>query len=703
MQRFKRWVQKDRYGVVRGTLLLGVVMLLCTSMVIRLFYSYDVIAEKERASDAALRVTGQFERLIDNSVIQLSAVADLLEESALEAGPALKNMVEYGIFSEIVIEDSSAEHSDNIHTLRYEVDSFSSEIYSGNDGKLQFCVHMDNGDRIIGKLEVERIKAVLCDAFVEDYGYAVFNVATGAYILNNTTLDDSGYFEALKGLNGLRDAEELMNSGDAQALVERSGASNGDYYIAQSLTKVRPLGIALVIPEELVRSEAWSGRVMPHATIAAAALMLIILVSYTAFSLRRVYVSNKNDAKALAMGERMMNVISHEARITLFIYHRRQGSLISCYDGLSLLSHGGNEYPRSLREIEAACGLDDSESERLHECFHELREGEHTELLVHATSSDREGRVLRILLCASAQEEQEVICCISDCTQEQDSLNRFELEQSYQASVEAKTSSIWQINVANNQWRALSIKKESLLYKLKDAQSSWRDYNADLGNLLRDYLHPADYPDFAETMNIAEIASMFRSGKTEFTKDYRVCRDGGSDYEWHRMCIRIWTDPESNDIFANLYVFNVNAEKNAELERGERKRVLHQTLMALGGLYYGLYYVDLENNLSYTARSLGGDMVTQLCAPYKETFDGYIDSAVHPEDRETLRTMLSAYQLRKLMTEGSHFQRREYRRKSGDSYDRAAIIVQPARFENGIVKEVVLAIRYIGRDKNIEM
>ena len=94
MQRFKRWVQKDRYGVVRGTLLLGVVMLLCTSMVIRLFYSYDVIAEKERASDAALRVTGQFERLIDNSVIQLSAVADLLEESALEAGPALKNMVE---------------------------------------------------------------------------------------------------------------------------------------------------------------------------------------------------------------------------------------------------------------------------------------------------------------------------------------------------------------------------------------------------------------------------------------------------------------------------------------------------------------------------------------------------------------------------------------------------------------------------------
>ena len=68
-----------------------------------------------------------------------------------------------------------------------------------------------------------------------------------------------------------------------------------------------------------------------------------------------------------------------------------------------------------------------------------------------------------------------------------------------------------------------------------------------------------------------------------------------------------------------------------------------------------------------------------------------------------MRNLLSAYHLRKHMTEGSHFQRREYRRKSGDGYELAAIIVQPARFENGMVKEVVLAIRYIGRDKEMEM
>lgn len=700
--RFRKWVQKDRYGVVRGTLLLGVVMLLCTSMVIRLFYSYNIISEKERAGDAVHRATGQFEQLIDNSIIQLSAAAALIDESAADADLVLRHMVEHGMFSEINIVTDIPERSDVDSFLRHEVDSSEAEIYAGTDGQIEFYVQISDGKWLVGRLTAEAVESVLCDAFVEDYGYAIFNAATGAYVLNNTELGDDGYFEALLDLQGFGDTEALVDSGEAQARIERRGANTESYYIAQSITKIRPLGIVLVIPGELVQSDAWSGRVMPHATIAAATLMLIILISYTAFSLRRVYVSNKNDAKALKTRESMMDVISHEAKITLFTYHRRQDIVLHCYDGLSLFNHSKVLHPHTLHDIEAACGMDEAESDRLRECFRDLELGENSELLIHTGSSDDE-RVFRLALCALVQEEQGVICCISDCTQEQDSLNRIELERSYQASVEAKTSSIWQINITSNLWCALSVKRESLMHKLKDKQHLWCDYTADLDGMLRRYLHPADYTDFANTMNVSALSSMYRSGKTEFTKDYRICRDGGADYEWHRMNIRIWLNPDTTEVFANIYVFNVNAEKNAELERGERKRVLHQTLMALGGLYYGLYYVDLENNLSYTARSLGGDLVTQLCAPYKETFDGYINSAVHPEDREALRSMLSAYQLRKHMTEGSHFQRREYRRKSGDSYEQAAIIVQPARFENGIVKEIVLAIRYIGRDKNVEM
>ena len=712
MIKLRNWVRKDHYGVVRGTLLLGLVMLLCTAMVIQLFYGYKIVSEEERASEAAMRVTAQFEQLIDSSLAQLMGAAELIGETDLDSEGVLDRMMKFYTFSDVaVLTDGALLHADGSmdeapgydRHIQYAAEFADTEILVDEDGQIHLCVPMGDGSRLVGWLRQEKVEAVLCNAFIEDYGYAIFNAATGAYVINHTMLDDAGYFEALRDLNQDASTQHLVNSGDAQARIDRGDAGGGDYYIAQQLSKIRPLGIALIIPEELVISEALSGRVMPHAIILAAALMLVILVSYTVFSLRRVHQASRDTNLALATVERMMDVISREAKITLFVYQRKQDKLVNCYDGLALLSGSETARQYMLSEIENACGMDESEAERLYENLRELAPGESTELLLHGDSDNQEERILRFTIFASTQAEQGTICCISDCTQEQVSLDRIELERSYQASVQAKTSSVWQINISRNRWKALHLKNYSSLYGLKALRDGWRDYNADLGSLLCDYLHPADYAGFAETMSIVGIASMFRSGKTEFTQDYRVCRAGGADYEWHRMNVRIWLNPENNDIFANLYVFNVNAEKNAELERGERKKVLHQTLMALGGLYYGLYYVDLENDLSYAARSLDGDLVTQLCTPYKATFDGYIDNTVHPDDRESLRSLLSAYQLRKSMTEGSHFQRREYRRKSGDGYKQAAIIVQPARFENGVVREVVLAIRYIRRNNDLEM
>lgn len=709
MKRFRKWIRKDRYGVVRGTIALCIVMLLCTAMLIRLFFSYDILTEEERASDAALRVTTQFEQLIENSLNRLFSAAGLMGEIPSESDAILKHLSESGDFSELAVQrgetlfymdGSTAPYTAYEKPIAYVTAFEKARIFPSDDGQLQFSVPVDDASNLIGWLSTDQLQAVMCDAFEDDYGYAIYNAVTGDFIINHTILEDDGYYAALQDLNRYGSTETLLNSGEGQALIEHADGGKTDYYIAQQLTQVRPLGITLMIPEALVRSEAWNSRILPYATILTMFLMLATYVAYTIFSLRRVHLVNRDTSKALAIGEQMMRVISHEARITIFIHQRKQEKLPYYYDGLSLLDTEGIDQVHSLREVVDACGMEESEAEHLNESLMELAPGESTELLVHSSSNDHEERVLRFTLCASAKPEQGVICCISDYTQEQASLDRIELERSYQASVQAKTSSIWQINISRNRWHALEIKKQSALYSLNSVKDVWRDYNADLGALLRDYLHPADYAEFAETMSIENITSMFRSGKTEFSKDYRVCKAGCANYEWHRMHIRIWLNPETNDIYVNLYVFNVNAEKEAELERSERKRVLHQTLVALGGLYSGLYYVDLDNDLSYTARSLGDDLVTQLCTHYKVTFDHYIDNSVHPEDREELRQLLSAYRLRKDMTEGSHFRQKAYRRKVGDGYENALVFVQPARFENGVVKEVVLAIRYTGSEKD---
>ena len=267
------------------------------------------------------------------------------------------------------------------------------------------------------------------------------------------------------------------------------------------------------------------------------------------------------------------------------------------------------------------------------------------------------------------------------------------------SNAKRRASSVWQVNVSRNRWRAVHIGANEPLSRLTSHMNGWRDYNSDLGSTLNDYIHPADYYDFAERAGIPGMASAFRSGTTEFTLEYRVCASQTNNYEWHRMHVRLLTDPKTGDIIANFYIYNVDAMKNAELERGERKRVLQQTLTALGGIFTGLYYVDLDNDLCYTARSRDGEITSQLCAPFKSSFDRYIDVQVHPEDQDELRKALSTYALKRSMTEGSHFRHCLYRCSLGDgSYARTSMVIQPARFENGTIKEIALAIREIERE-----
>lgn len=701
MYRLKKCIHKDRYFVLRGGILLALTLLLCSCLVIQLFISYNIVAEEERAADAARQVTAQFEQMIANSLTQMAGAASLIDDGSEDEAMLLRHMVEYGPFADSAIL-SAGEGPACKDGISHSISGVSARLSVREDGCILLALPLADGREYVGWLDADQLNVVFASAFEEDYGYALYNASTGAFLINKSIFSGASYYDALLHLNENGDMETLLSSGIAQAYIDQGAADGESYYIAQQQTSVEPWSIALLIPEHLVHSVAWSGRILPYATCAAAALMLVILFSYTAIALRRIRFSNRNTARALNTSDHMMDLISRNSQTTIFVYHCGQENLMACYDGLELMQYGGGLRLHTLSAILNACGMDESEAARVRDRLRKIEPGESAELLVRCSTQNREECILRFALHAVPDSDREIICSISDCTREQESQDRAELENSYQTAVRARTSSIWQINISRNRWCLLHNKKRDRLNLPNIHKGEWRDYNADLGGHLRDYLHPADYESYAETMSIVSIASMFRSGRVEFTQDYRVRGSNAAEYEWHRMRVRIWLNPKTNDILANLYVFNVDAEKNAELERGERKRILHQTLTALGGIYYGLYYVDLDNNLSYTARSLGGDLATQLCAPYKATFDDYIARVVHPEDQEGLRAMLSAYTLRKSMTEGTHFQRREYRCKAGDGYEWAILIIQPARFENGCVKEVVLAIRYIGSDKQAE-
>jgi len=131
------------------------------------------------------------------------------------------------------------------------------------------------------------------------------------------------------------------------------------------------------------------------------------------------------------------------------------------------------------------------------------------------------------------------------------------------------------------------------------------------------------------------------------------------------------------------------------MERRERQRIHQQTLTAIGGIYYGLYYIELDNDLCFTAKSHAGELGSDICGPFRTAFAGYIDQYVHEEDRETLRRMIDPYLLRREVREENQFQRCEFRRRVGENYKWSAAIIQAARFENAQVRDVVLAFEDI--------
>lgn len=679
MIRIRKFIKKDRYGVVRGSIVLGLMLLLCVCMFALLVLNYSISVEGERAANAVHHVSAELDQMFASSLRQLEgAAARLVQEDAGETAA-------------LSLVDSADAFSGMSITVETTADTF-----AFTDGIIELNVSAADGSSLCAQMDMAYVEAALSDVFKEDYGYALYDTATGAFIINRTPFKNNGYYDALLHINDNAQAESLLNSVNAHARAKFDGSVS---YIAQHQSALAPWSVSMVIPENLLKDDAIYVRYLPVLSVAVALVLIAMLALHTFLTSRRIRNANQNAVRALNASDRMMQIVSNEARETLIFYNCSQDCMLACYDGMDLLSR--NSKPTAVRtilDIAELCGMNEAEAMRLYSRMHEMEPGSEANILARCSLESGDDCTLRFALFASSDRSRSVICCVSDCTRELESQDRAEVERSYQASMHQKATSIWQINISRNRWCMISSKNNDALCSLNMTVDEWRDYNAALSSQLREYLHPADYESFADAMSIVSIASMFRAGHSEFTQDYRVHGLKTGDYEWHRMRVRIWLHPETSDILANLYVFNVNAEKNAELERGERKRILNQALTAIGSIYYGLFYVDLENDLCYTAKALGGEMISQLSAPYKATFDRYIESYVHPEDKDGLRGILSAYYLRRNMTEGSHFHRREYRRRIGDDYGWAAIIVQPARFENGIIKEVVLAIRYIDRE-----
>lgn len=685
------------------------IVMLVAMITVQLMVHVDsnALAAQERAGAAARQVSAQLEQAVEDGFRQLRVGSAAIDAGDDSKKSMLESLAQNGSFARVaLVRGNVQQEADGTeHPAEAVPSSFIShragdvwgKIIVDPDGAIQLRLPIDGSAELVGWMDAAYVGEILVGAYPEDYGYCLYNAATGAYLINRTGYDETRYYDTLLSLNKDGRTSRLMTSAEAQA--EISTADGEIWYIAQEAVDIEPWSIALFMPARILDVQPQAGCMPAWLTVvfallfAAAAMVFVMLLAQ-----RRRGELAQHQARE-RVRERMLRRAAESAQITFFVYSRSSERIIDRFDGLNP-GRSSDAPADSVSALTRSFDIDDTEADRLYDRLREFKGGDDTVLRIKCPAGNGE-RMLRFELRVIPENRDYVIVSISDCTLESERENTVKAEESFRRAMQAKASSVWEIDGAHNRWRLVSGKTPKGLHALGVNTSGWRDYTADLNGPLRDFMDAGDYAKYVDVMSPSGLTALLREGKGQMTLECRV-RDGANAYEWYRLELRIFRSAERGDLMANLFVYNVDAAKNADLERQARARVLQQTLTAIGGIYDGLYYVDLDKNICYTAKSFGSGIASQLSREFKGTFDDYIEQNVHPEDQEEMRRLLSAYQIRRSMTEGSHLQRREYRRRRGDQYQDAAIILQAARFENGTVRDVVIAMRkYAGSTKEM--
>ena len=690
----------------------GVLPVILAVVVFVLFYLMAGIQtendNKQRAADGASNAATNLKWMLEKGVSKLEHVEERFDGGVTDAAELVAHLKTDSQMRDVAIVQNGRIRYVNgrIETDpgldRYpncEIGGRLVRISTAENG-VQIRMSLDAKTDVICQLSASNIAESVGGVFKGSYYYAVYNIRTGSYVYNNLPIEGVGYYDALMAINQRGDGEALFSAYTAQASFSKLlGKENG--VIAQCRSDISPWGVALLLPESILENEVGSMDYMFIAIAAVIVLQLALSIAFLVYVFRNRRKLREKIRDTEISAETKLELSVEYTGVCVFEYDRSLGAIVDFNNGMTDAGAEGRLCPKTINEFVAYYKPNDDDALHLYDVFAEIKAGEAVNVDVHAFANEGE-RLLRFSL-KCMQDGKTVIGSVRDCTQDEFSQIRIRDEEKFLELMRPKTASVWDICVSANRIKVSYDKRGHTAKRFNVQENVWMRYEDEFPQRFRSHLHPADADQFIDSMSLEGLMNMYRTGKTESVCDCRVRSIRKEGYEWHRRMLRVFKDPESKEIMARLYMLNVDAEKNAEMERRERLRIHQQTLTAIGGIYYGLYYIELDNDLCYTAKSHAGELGTEICRSYKSAFTAYIDQYVHEHDRDTLRRMLEPYNLRKQVTEDKHFLRCEFRRRVGDHYEWSVAIIQAARFENAQIRDVVLAFEDISDVKAVEV
>lgn len=671
----KQIKRSDRgfYLILAVTAVLVIVAILVSALLTTRFT--DKIC-KDHVSMAAQRVYDQLEITVNDGFELLELMAQ--EHTTTPPKGAILRDVEAKAMSAIQLDHKLMKFGET----RY--------IAYGDD-ELYLAITDERLNGTIARLDRSKIDTILNSAYDGNYMYALFDKNTGRFLLNKTNFKSDNYYDCMLELNSSKAVRQLLSEPVTQ--LSFIGADGKKYYLTQNITETR--GLLLVIPTGVLGFIGSGDLVALIPGLTGMLLLLLAFITYTVSLTIRRKNTNRLMSRLVNDYHTITEMVAQHAGFAVFEIERGGNGmerLLHYYIGLPTAE--AQSLPvgvETLSELETALNIDSGERGKLSDLISGMKMGDTVEADIYCMLSTGV-QCLRFEMYCDSSNGDRVFGCIRDCSDE-DRLRRNELsEAEFVESMRPSCEYIMHVNMTRDTWKVLYSRREGKLFQLH-ANGTKRKYDEDLHLFMNACFDPEDYNAFSEKMTSEALKRAYYEGKNAFTADYRIALSPDGERKWYRTMVRVWQDPNNHHLKGDIFVIDVNEQKKAEMERRERADILSKSLTAMGGMYFGLFYVDLVEGAAYAAKPYRGAPNNAFVMPFKDLFGYYIANFVHPDDRQKTRDALDPWYIRKTMVQNTHLLQVRYRSLLGDVYYWSTISVQAAQFENGTVTKVVVALQ----------
>ena len=193
----------------------------------------------------------------------------------------------------------------------------------------------------------------------------------------------------------------------------------------------------------------------------------------------------------------------------------------------------------------------------------------------------------------------------------------------------------------------------------EDAMNMYQDTSLAFKSVIDKFVHPEDRKMVSDIMDPDVYIPMLRGKKSE-TIYYRWRYDNRY-YLYNRIVVKKLDAPEEEPTKVVIVCTDVDAQVRERLMLEEIHKRYVSGVNALSKEYASVYYVNLDTKelvpfgMSDRIEGMFGDSFYHT--DYDRAVDDYVDNAVHDEDRERMREILSRDYVRRSLVNQDYFTR----------------------------------------------